>query len=619
MDVLTKAKKSLTAQKGHLNRATRSYDAILKVQPQPTSESLDKAYTRVQKQLDACITSSDQIIYMLEGMDLKETTENIDVDKELSEITTYYDKLLDEQCTIESTFVAMKNNITPQQTTTPTATTTTAAAAVSPAAPSKQPNIRLAAMDPPVWNGSKADFYTWQRKFLHIMEEAHVRDEMTQLCYLQTKHTLPSEYETLISDCSTMGEVWVRLEERVPRETIKFEILSQLRSLKPLTTKNTPTVLRNFANEVSLFCRRMSDIGIEKENYSCIVLQDIFERLDPETSLRYRSKIELKRELLSESSPESTIEADLDSLCKFLRSEATTLELSGKHFQQPDPLKSVNVVQKTTTSKTEQQQQRGTPQTMSHLCVLGCNVSHRLIDCPTYMNFPTLQRKEFIKTSSRCFVCLAAQHVSRNCMRRKSVKCRSCSEDSHHWTLCDKPDNNTSNIASNNIDSNNIPSNNTINPSYPPPLSSQLQHAPYVVPPSPVQAPPFVPATRFVPPIYMNSHAPNQVVNSGPQMAFQQTIESESGEVESFSPMVVAEVEDGFGQWRKANFFLDNGSNASLVRSKYAESLQLLYCGDTQVGFDVAGGGTHLENGAVYKIKVRPLNDLSEGYESLVT
>ena len=192
MDVLTTAKKSLTAQKGHLNRATRSYDAILKVQPHPTSESLDKAYTRVQKQLDACISTSDQIIYMLEGMDLKETTENIDVDKELTEINTYYDKLLDEQCTIESNFVAMKNSMTPQQTTTPTATTittTTAASAISPATPSKQPNNRLAAMDPPVWNGSKADFYTWQRKFLHIMEEAYVRDEMTQLCYLQTKHT----------------------------------------------------------------------------------------------------------------------------------------------------------------------------------------------------------------------------------------------------------------------------------------------------------------------------------------------------------------------------------------------------------------------------------------------
>ena len=481
MDTFTKAKKSLTAQKGHLSRATRSYDAILKVQPQPTLESLDKAYTRVQKQLDACITTSDQIIYMLEEMDLKETTENIEVQKELSDINTYHEKLLDEQCVIESTFVTMKDNVTPKQTTQPTATAATTTA-VSSAAQSRQPKVRLVAMDPPVWNGHKADFYTWQRKFLHIMGEAHVQDEMTQLCYLQTKQTLPFEYETLISDCSTMGEVWARLEERVPRETIKFEIIAQLRSLKPLTAKNAPTVLRNFANEVSLFCRRMSDIGIEKENYSCIVLQDIFERLDSETSLRYRSKIELKRELLSVSSSNSMVEADLDSLCKFLRSEATTLELSGKHFQQPDHLKSVNIVQKTITPTTNQQQQRGTPQTMSHLCVLGCNVSHRLIDCPTYMNFPTLQRKEFIKTSSSCFVCLAAQHVSRYCMRRKSVKCRSCHEDFHHWTLCDKPDNNNSsnipsnNIPSNNIPSNNIPSNSTSNPRYQQPPPTQVQH-----------------------------------------------------------------------------------------------------------------------------------------------
>ena len=116
--------------------------------------------------------------------------------------------------------------------------------------------------------------------------------------------------------------------------------------MKALPNKKTPAILRNFANEISLFCRRMSDLGIEKENYSCIILQDVFQRLDTDTSLRYRSKIELKRELLLESSGStSTVEADLDSLCKFIRSEATTLELSSTNNTQTEHLKSVNVDQ----------------------------------------------------------------------------------------------------------------------------------------------------------------------------------------------------------------------------------------------------------------------------------
>ena len=213
---------------------------------------------------------------------------------------------------------------------------TAEAGPIAQAPPSTRPSVRVTALEPPSWSGKKADFYTWQRKFIHIMDEAQISDELTQLCYLQNKNRLPAEYQTLITDCSTMTEVWGRLEERVPKETIKFEIISQFRSLKPLSGKKTPTDLRNFANEVSLFCRRMEDIGIGKENYSCIILQDVYERLDFDISSRYRSRMELKQELLTAQpvTEATSTESELESLCKFIRSEATTLELSkgNRHF-----------------------------------------------------------------------------------------------------------------------------------------------------------------------------------------------------------------------------------------------------------------------------------------------
>ena len=58
-------------------------------------------------------------------------------------------------------------------------------------------------------------------------------DELTKLCYLQNPKMLPSEYQILISDCSDI-KLWSRLEERVPKETIKFEIIVQFRVMKPL-------------------------------------------------------------------------------------------------------------------------------------------------------------------------------------------------------------------------------------------------------------------------------------------------------------------------------------------------------------------------------------------------
>ena len=42
-----------------------------------------------------------------------------------------------------------------------------------------------------------------------------------------------------------MTEVWSRLEERVPREVIKYEIISHFRNLKSLPSKKTPTILLN--------------------------------------------------------------------------------------------------------------------------------------------------------------------------------------------------------------------------------------------------------------------------------------------------------------------------------------------------------------------------------------
>ena len=263
------SKKSFTAYKGHYNRTTKAFEALLQVKPRPTIQTLEKSYTRVQKQMDALFNSADSIITLLESFDSAATDGRLDINRELIEMTQYYEKSLTEQCDIESKYVEFKESCTASS-----HPTTHMSQSTSRSIESNRPSVRLTALEPPSWNGTKADFYTWQRKFIHIMEEARINDELTQLCYLQNSKILPTEYQMLISDCSTISEVWSRLEERVPKETIKCEIISQFRNLKPLSNKKTPTILRNFANEISLFCRRMADLGIQKDNYSCIILQD---------------------------------------------------------------------------------------------------------------------------------------------------------------------------------------------------------------------------------------------------------------------------------------------------------------------------------------------------------
>ena len=54
----------------------------------------------------------------------------------------------------------------------------------------------------------------------------------------------------------------------MPKETIKHKIIAQFIRLKPLPSKRSPSILREFANEISLFCRHMAELDPASDNYS---------------------------------------------------------------------------------------------------------------------------------------------------------------------------------------------------------------------------------------------------------------------------------------------------------------------------------------------------------------
>ena len=75
-----------------------------------------------------------------------------------------------------------------------------------------------------------------------------------------------------------------------------------------------------------------------------------------------------------------------------------------------------------------------------------------------------------------------------------------------------------------------------------------------------------------------------------------------------FAPMVVAEIMTGDGRWMKANCFLDTGSNSSLIRLKFAKQAMFHGSGASDVQFEVAGGGIHRERAEEFELHIRPLN-----------
>ena len=60
-----------------------------------------------------------------------------------------------------------------------------------------------------------------------------------------------------------------------------------------------------------------------------------------------------------------------------------------------------------------------------------CRQLHSSNSCPVVTNIT--ERKQVLKTSGRCFVCIKKHHISRDC--RSTLKCSKCN-GRHHFSIC---------------------------------------------------------------------------------------------------------------------------------------------------------------------------------------
>ena len=189
--------------------ALKSFHALLDIKPHSSKGAVENSYQKVQERIEFVFSSSEMLMSSIQSENF--TGEQANVSKELESVNEYYETVLLEQCKVETLYSMFRethdNMEIPLTCTLPTVPQNSRA------------TVRLTALELPSWNGTIADFYTWKRKFVHIMAEANIVDELTQLCYLQNSKTLPLPYQSFISDCSILREAWHRLEERVPKET----------------------------------------------------------------------------------------------------------------------------------------------------------------------------------------------------------------------------------------------------------------------------------------------------------------------------------------------------------------------------------------------------------------
>ncbi|XP_077971771.1 uncharacterized protein LOC120339891 [Styela clava] len=417
------------------------------------------------------------------------------------------------------------------------------------------PMIKLCGMDPPCWNGQKVDFYTWKERFTHIMHHARITDDLVQISWLLRNGAMPNDYQTMICDCKSISSAWERLEERIPKSVVQREVIKQYEQIKPLyRTSRNPANLRRLAHEISLFCRRMEDLGLKQDANSVISVNRALECLDADTALRYNSS--------------SKGNHNLEFITNFLRSEATALEISGNFISQTENMRfrprqnqSPRSNFNTVNHATDENDNMGSvqPHQRTVTCIFGCGIQHRLIDCNKYQNLSIPERKNFIADDRRCFICLGT-HFARNCARTTADSCVNCNQRQHHWSLCPgKVQGNYNTMRNSGMNDSNLES----------------QH------------------------IHSNAAVFNQSQMHSRQLS---TFNLD------YSPLLVAEVQASDKTWVKANFFLDGGSNHSLVRRNFVKSLKQKTIGHGTIRFGVAGGAIHEEPSEDYNLKIRPLS-----------
>ena len=155
--------------------------------------------------------------------------------------------------------------------------------------------------------------------------------------------------------------------------------------------------MRLLANAISLFVRRMDDLGLKQAAMSTICFEHACNRLDQETALRYATYCHLGQS-------QGVVES-MESLADFLRSEATTtLDRLGLSNCPPvntvkSPRAHLNVLQ---------QELKGTgfpTQFPSNKCIWRCETVHRFLGCPIYMQKSVKDKRQFINENQRCFIC----------------------------------------------------------------------------------------------------------------------------------------------------------------------------------------------------------------------
>jgi len=196
------------------------------------------------------------------------------------------------------------------------------------------------------------------------------------------------------------------------RQQIIAKHMDHLLNVDPVTSASNLTGLRRLFDFVETHIRSLKSIGVAADSYGSLLSSVLLNKLPAEVRL-----------LISRKVPEG--EWSLDVLLKELQEELQARE---------------RVVVDKPSSNTTRNSGRSHPHTAAALVssvspgttsCCYCQQAHPSRDCKVVTQAEA--RKQILRKSGRCFVCLRHGHLSREC--RSKSRCSKCAKK-HHTSIC---------------------------------------------------------------------------------------------------------------------------------------------------------------------------------------
>ena len=192
------------------------------------------------------------------------------------------------------------------------------------------------------------------------------------------------------------------------RQLIVNRHMEILMNLDTVSSHHNLRAVRHLFDVVEANIRGLRGLGVPSESYGGLLSSILMTKLPPELRLC------ISRELTEDR-------WELDRMMKIFERELDARERSAGVMTSMNPRRSFQRVLPTATALVTES--LGT-------CVY-CRQPHLSLHCETVVS--PEQRKQILRRSGRCFVCLRRNHTCKNC--RSTMNCASC-KGRHHTSIC---------------------------------------------------------------------------------------------------------------------------------------------------------------------------------------